>query len=475
MRLRAAEDDLVPAESGAVAQLARAQETELPREISIAFTDGGSDYRRSAVTSRRLAGASLRSSRADLAVVTSDAAAERRAEIWLQDLWAGRETVEFSLPPSRLALMPGDLFGLTLDGRRRLWEAGEVVDTESRRVKARAIDPNVFDLPLGTPRRRAPNLPVPAAPAHAVLLDLPTLRNEEPPALTRAAVFAKPWPGAVAVWRSVDGASFERIVLAAVPAIVGETLDDLPRGPTSRWDAAARFRVRLYGGALAAASDLAVLAGANAAAVRRADGAWEVLQFAQAELVAERTYALSRLLRGQAGSEWAMGDPLPVGSAFVVLDAHLVTVAQGLDALGRPLLLRFVAASRDYADASAVEIAVTPSGEALQPLSPVHLRASRVDDGVRVTWIRRTRRDGDAWEAAEVALGEEREAYEIDILSGADVVRTLTAATPEVLYPAASEIADFGSAQAELSVRVFQLSATVGRGHVAARTFHDLT
>ena len=52
--------------------------------------------------------------------------------------------------------------------------------------------------------------------------------------------------------------------------------------------------------------DSALFAGANAAAVQRADGAWEVMQFANAELVGESTYLLSRLLRGQAGSEWAM-------------------------------------------------------------------------------------------------------------------------------------------------------------------------
>ena len=84
----------------------RAQETELAREVSLSFTDAGSDYRRSAVTSRRLVGGAARTSHADLAVVTNDAAAERRADIWLQDLWAGRESAEFALPPSELALAP---------------------------------------------------------------------------------------------------------------------------------------------------------------------------------------------------------------------------------------------------------------------------------------------------------------------------------------------------------------------------------
>ena len=38
-------------------RLTRAQETELPREVSLGFTDGGADYRRSVATSRRLVGA----------------------------------------------------------------------------------------------------------------------------------------------------------------------------------------------------------------------------------------------------------------------------------------------------------------------------------------------------------------------------------------------------------------------------------
>ncbi len=129
--------------------------------------------------------------------------------------------------------------------------------------------------------------------------------------------------------------------MAAAPAIVGETLDDLPAGPTARWHDV-NFRVRLYGGALASVTDLALFSGANAAAVQRSDRAWEVIQFANAELTGERTYTLSRLLRGQAGSEWAMGSPLAAGAAFVLLDGNVETIASGLDALGRTLQLRVV-------------------------------------------------------------------------------------------------------------------------------------
>ena len=94
----------------------------------------------------------------------------------------------------------------------------------------------------------------------------------------------------------------------------------------------------------------------------------------------------------------------------------------------------------------------------------MHLRARRGVDGVTFTWIRRTRRDGDSWDAIEVPLGETDEAYELDVLDGSTVKRTLPVLAPSVLYAAADEIADFGSAQTSLTARVAQLSATVGRG-----------
>lgn len=99
----------------------------------------------------------------------------------------------------------------------------------------------------------------------------------------------------------------------------------------------------------------------------------------------------------------------------------------------------------------------------------MHLKAKRDGSGVTFTWIRRTRLDGDSWEG-EVSLGEASEAYVVDILSGGGIVRTLNATAPSALYVAADELADFGAAQAALSIRVSQLSATVGRGFAAEAT-----
>jgi len=466
------EDDLVLPDDAAQdrysARLTRAQDSDLARQVSLAFTEIGTDYQRATALSRRLTGASTRNAHAELAMVCRGEQAERRANIWLQDLWATRERASFALPPSRLMLTPGDVAALTVNGRRRLIEIEEVADAEARTITARSIDADVFNVALSPPAKNAVVTPAPIGPPFAIALDLPTLRAETSVVLSRLAVLAEPWPGAVAVWASRDGASYTRAALATVPSVIGETLDELPAGPTGRWHRA-DVRVKIYGGALASASDLAVLAGANAAALRHADGHWEVIQFAEADLIGTRTYRLSKLLRGQAGSEWAMAPLLAAGASFVLLDGRTVPIASGIDARDRAMQLRVVPAGCDTADATALVLDVTPGDTALKPLAPVHLRARRDGAGVTLRWIRRTRIDGDSW-SGEVPLGEDSERYEIDILTGATVLRTLTSATPSVLYAAADELADFGAAQMTLTVRVAQVSTTAGRGFAAEAT-----
>ena len=458
-----ADDDLVAPDDAASVRLTRAQETELPREAGFGFTDALADYRRSAVTSRKLVGGASRAVHSDLAVITNDAAATRRAEIWLQDLWAGRETAEFALGMKALALAPGDVIALTLDARRRLFEIDGFVDAQVRQVKARSIDPDVFAMPLPTQRPTRPTLPPALGPAQVLALSLPVIDPSAPDVLTRLAVFADPWPGAMTVWTSPDGASFQVAATATVRAITGETLDVLPSGPAGRWDRGNSFRVRLYGGALASLPDARVLDGGNAAALRNADGAWEIVQFANAVLVDSHTYALSRLLRGQGGSEHAIAASLPAGAPFVMLGPHLVPLARGFDALARPVQVRIAPAGRGHDDASAVALTVTPDDTALRPLSPAHVNAVRKADGIHVAWIRRTRIDGDGW-GIEVPLGEDREAYALDIFAGGAVVRSLVCAAPQALYAIADEIADFGAPQSVLHLRIAQLSGTVGAG-----------
>jgi hypothetical protein len=138
------------------------------------------------------------------------------------------------------------------------------------------------------------------------------------------------------------------------------------------------------------------------------------------------------------------------------------------DEIGLPYRWRYGAGNRDIASSSYAEATHAFTGLGLRPLSPVHIRGSRASGDLTIRWVRRTRVGGDTWEGPEVPLGEEREAYEIDILDGTTVKRTLSVTSPTVLYSAADQTTDFGAPQPSLTVRIAQLSASRGRGQ--ART-----
>lgn len=464
-------DDLVqPDDDGALVSLTRAQESELPLAVTVGFIDPLQDYRKASVSSRRLAGRSRHVTEAELALVAAPNVMVRAADVWLQDLWAARETASFSLLPSRLALMPGDVVRLTLDGRARLLEITRVEEAEARTISARSIDPEVFDTALEALPAGSVAVPTVSGPPAVVVLDLPTVTSADPLPLQYLAAAASPWPGTLAVWRSTDGESFSALAAVSAPSAFGTLLSALAPGPVWRFDRSGSVLVEMDSGQLTSASESQVLEGSNVLALFADDRTPELIQFTEAELVDAGTYRVSGFLRGRAGTE-ASGDATwPEGTRVLRIDATLVTVASGLSARGQTVVYRVGPASGDYGDDGVTEVTATVSGTALLPLAPVHLAALRTSAGIVISFIRRTRLDGDSWDVVEVPLNEASEAYRVEILSAGAVVRTFEVSSPSLTYTHAAEIADFGSAQARLTVRVRQISATVGAGAAALAT-----
>ena len=459
-------DDLVETKPGAdLVRLTRGQETDLPAAARLTFSASGADYRQAVVQSRRLVGASGRVAEAQLALVMDADEATRIADAWLFEAWVARERARFTLPPSALALDPGDLVTIEHEGRARLLRVIEVGDHGAREIEALGADPGIYRSGASVTRPARPIADPAGGPVLVQLLDLPLLTGTEAPECGYAVAARAPWPSAgAAIYRSPTDAGFTLAAVAGRRATVGVTLDELAPGPQSRLDMAARLDVRLHAGTLQSTTRTGLLAGANAAAIRGLDGEWEVIQFETATLIAPGTYRLATLLRGQAGTEAAMRDPIPAGASFVLLDASLTSIPLTRDDLGLPLNWRHGPADRNLGDAAYRTTVHAFRGLGLRPLSPVHIRARRSGGDIHLSWVRRTRIGGDSWTTPEVPLAEEAEVYAVDILSGETVVRTLEVGAPTAIYTTADQNADFGAPQTSLHVAIAQVSAAFGRG-----------
>jgi hypothetical protein len=299
------------------------------------------------------------------------------------------------------------------------------------------------------------------------LLDIPMLQDADDNAGFYLAVDRQEnssWRGAT-VYRSANTTDYGFLASSPVAAITGKATTVLAAGRTTLWDYQNTVTVVLSRtGTLLSAPVLDVLNGANAGLLGN-----EIIQWQTAELIAPKTYRLSKLLRGRRGTEAAVGSHA-LNERFVLLSSGTVQrIPDGLDLIGAVRSYKAVSAGRDITSATAASFSNTAKG--LKPLSPVHLKGNRNGAGdLTLTWKRRTRIGGGWRDNAEVPLGETNEAYEVEILNGTVVLRTVAAASPTMSYTAAQQTADFGSVQAAVAVRVYQLSATVGRGTLLEKT-----
>ena len=471
-------DDLVASREGEALELVRAQETELPQALKWQVARADEDYDAALVEARRITVDTTRIASESFPMAIPPEEAERRCRRALMEAWIGRESATFRLPPSRLALDPADVIRLVHDGREIELRLVSIADSDGRGIEAVCQDRAAYDLPPGDPRPATLTRSVVFGAPDVVLLDLPQLSEDQPAHRPMVAAHAVPWPGEMAVFRSPSNDGFALLTTFGSRARIGTLVSDFYPGPTSRFDLGNALVVDLVSGTLESVTDLTLFGGANALAVEAAPGKWEIVQAGAAELIAPGRYRLTRLLRGQRGTEAAMGNPTPAGARVVVLDSALAPLPIAEADLGLPWNWRIGPAARSVGDASYAALAFTPAGRGLVPFSPVHIaqpwRTARSPGDLTIRWTRRSRAlVADAWEQVEVPLAEDLESYEVQILDGAVVKRTLTSSTTSILYSAAQQTADWGAPLTPgqtLTIRIYQLSNRLGRGDPAAVT-----
>jgi len=220
-------------------------------------------------------------------------------------------------------------------------------------------------------------------------------------------------------------------------------------------------------GELFSVTQLAMLAGGNHFAYG-ADGRWEIIAAQTCTLVSGTTYTLTNLLRGRFGTEWAMSLHA-AGDALVLLDTtDVAAITMSTGSIGLSYLYRGITVDRDISTDS--NRTFSYQGVNLKPLSPIAITGS-IDPATSdwsLSWIRRTRTGGEWRDYVDADLGESSEAYQIDVFADgtyAVVKRTITATSPAAAYTSAEQVADFGSNQTTLYLKVYQMSSVIGRGY----------
>ena len=456
--------DCIPNKSETLISVTRAQANELPCEVRLGFSDGEADYRSAIVASRRLAVPSRRELTSDPMVVTTRANAERLANGLLYDIWGRRDRATVLVRPGLLGLEPGDIIRFVELEHDGYWRIERITDRgTAREIEAYSISIDWLDAPSAVGVLKSNSAPrLPGRPIYAVI-DLPVVKGDTP-VLQVLASSAEPWPGSLTIWRSSDGADWAQFGTIERPTKIGRTVSPLPPGPTSCWDSLNNISVQFGPGTLYSASDDAALAGESVIAIEGQDGQWEVIGFASAELIEASTWRLSKLLRGLGSSEPLASRQADAGARAVILDQTLLPLSSGPDDVGKHYFWRVVASGLDYMHPTALAFESVIGSAALMPLPPVHAQATRVISGINIQFIRRGRVRADSWVPPDIPLDQSQETYEIEILDGMRLVRTLKTSRTNVLYVASDEIADFAMRRSHIDLRIYQIGDGVGRG-----------
>ena len=452
--------------SGDFFAMTRVQEIELPKRVNVVYLTRLSNYQSATQHSQREVTESLQAVNIDLPIVCDDQIAKNIADKMLFSTWMGRTGYQFQLPMAYAQLEPTDVITVTVSNVTHRLRIVSTRTTAASMMQVQGVAEDVSTLDFySSPGSSAGLLLVNQAVPATVMdfLDIPAFPGDDATmgVLRLAACgVTDAWTGA-AVYRSDDGGSnYARVVDLNSAAAIGTVSNALAVGPTAVFDEVNTITVLLIDdNELQSVTELAVLNGANAALVGN-----EIIQFTTATLVQPGEYTLSGLLRGRLGTEWAVSGHV-AGERFVLLDGTVgkIPFANNLIGLSRP----YKPVTFGSTLTASTEQDFTYSAVALKPYSPVHITGTRDGSGnLAINWVRRTRLGGDWQAGVDAPLNETSESYEVEIINGGTVVRTITGlSSPVASYTAAQQATDFGSAQSSVSVNVYQMSALVGRGY----------
>lgn len=443
----------------------RTQDIELPRRFDIVYVDQSRDYQSNTQHAARIADAIITRERQtrDLPIALTADEAKQIAERTLYNAWVERNQYKFTLPPKWLRLDPTDTMTLTMPDETILLRLNKVDFGGNNLVACEAVadDPEVYQ---STANGAAPLLitsPIAlTGPIALFLLDLPMLRLEDDTIGINYAFAMRDQTGAASLYRSPDELTWEVLGVGDDGPVFGWAATILPF--TTKlwvWDDVSKVQIALAQGSLDSKTAIEVLNGANAAILGD-----EIIQWKTATLLSGGTYELSGLLRGRRGTEWAVATH-KLGERFVVLAADgLYRTPLPQTEIGRTAYYRAVQNGGEWDDAPTIPFSFTANS--LKCLAPVKIKGSRDGSGnLTISWVRRTRWYGEWQDGIDVPLFEASEKYEIDILSGSSVKRTITTTTPSLFYSVADQTSDFGAPQSVVSFAIYQMNAVIGRGH----------
>jgi hypothetical protein len=477
------EDDLAAHEYGGQTpdkiSYVRSQEHSVPKEFNVIYIDAFRKYQEGTARSIRASVKNSNISKVEFPISLTPGNAKQLAEILHNTVYTERVRIAFQTYLKYLYLAPTDV--VTVDGFKMRIEkmaiSGPLLQIEgpaesdaNYTSSAVSDDPGFVDEDEDLASE---------GPTIYELIDMPIISDfhDNSGFYIAAHGILSGWVGG----QLLAGNQPVETILNATT--MGSAEDVLGNAGANLWDTTNSVTVQLdlVADTLTSASEADVLNLTNWAALG-IDGAWEIIAFQTVVDNGDGNYTLSNLLRGLRNTEEFTGGHA-VHDRFIMLDISSITAINTGD-LGRYVMASgLIGVAQSYKVTSLHEdpqesasFEFTNNALGLKPYAPTDVRGSRDgSNNLTITW-KRSGRISNGWDDyVDIPLGEDSEAYEIDVYASNDgsyttLKRTIEVTSETASYTAAQQTSDGLTPGDLFDIKVYQISATVDRGYARGAT-----
>jgi len=431
-----------------------AETISLPYEVALVYFSRERDYQENMVYGRYVTANILNKNTTQLPIVLQGWQAQTAVNIAIHLVWIRRHTYRFALAFKYLRLQSGDRisidFGFGIEDlvlTKIDIGANLLLNCEAYRYSDLA-NYGKYEA-VATPIMPAPSTITFQGDTVFYLLDIPFIKDTETDyGMYIAARGSVPKWRSGSVYYSTDGgANYSLSKQFTSASTMGVALNTLGSWSSSGIDTTNTITVELESGELAAPTGLFLLGN-------------EILSANSVTLTDVKTYQLGNLVRGQRGTDWAIAGH-QANERFYLLST-VQRVSGTLADLNQTYLYKGITSGQSLEDVTATSFTYT--NKDLEPYPVINPIAYLIGSDIAIKWNRRDRHDAAPPAGSAPKLSEFAERYEIDILNGASVVRTITATAPEIAYLSSQQITDFGAVQTQVRCIIYQMSEVVGRG-----------
>lgn len=485
------QDEFAPVgDRGEVIKITRIQEVELPVRVSLLYMDKDTDYEQNTHTAKRIQepAPAMRSDNEiniEYPGALSSTFAKQQVEKALYTFWSERANYEVTVPWTHADLTPGDVITLALnDGtqfRCRITQADLGADLAINLIcTGEESGLNVSSVQASSGSGFNSQTVRSSTWVFAKILDTPLLRDADEVSGRASnplySLMGAAQDGAFlagTIFKSDDGVDFNEVQSHVSEMNWGTTVNALPN-PTSEqlWsiDQVNTLTVRMTAGAsdLESVTQLQMLNGANGAALLKHNGEVEFIQYQTVTENADGSYTLSNIMRGRRGTDTMVNGHVSGETFIMLIPGDIEKISLSLGERNAVRYYKAVGSGQLFENAELKTL--TSSHRALMPYAVAQIKAAPgTSNSIDFSWVRRTRVGGQLQDGfGRVPLNEDTEEYEIDIYDapGGSVVRSVTGlSTPAYNYTSANQTTDgFTPPLASVTIKVYQISAQVGRG-----------